>query len=147
MIANKTFLILHKFIVPILQSMPPPPMEADVTTDTSTFIASTTIDAQPSNQQMTRRVGKVGGDEIADKEIRRDSKGFENFDDYFESDGNDSTITSGDKTNEITNESVEEETTEIAKETQSSEKGMNLLYTIILNLLLPFNHSTVIKIA
>ena len=104
--------------------MPPPPMEADVTTDTSTFIASTTIDAQPG-QQMTRRVGKVGGDEVSEKEIRRDSKGFENFDDYFESDGNDSTITSGDKTNEITNESIEEESTEIAKETESSEKGMN----------------------
>ena len=56
---------------------------------------------------MTRRVGKVGGDEVSDKEIRRDSKGFENFDDYFaESDGNDSTIQS---TGEKTSESVQEE--------------------------------------
>ena len=35
------------------------------------------------------------------KDVRRDSKGFENFDDYFESDGNDTTInTAGEKTNE-----------------------------------------------
>ena len=36
------------------------------------------------------------------KEVRRDSKGFENFDDYFEeSDGNDTTVnTAGEKTND-----------------------------------------------
>ena len=40
------------------------------------------------------------------KELRRDSKGFENFDDYFDSDGNDTTInTAGEKT---IDESVEE---------------------------------------
>ena len=94
-----------------LQSMPPPPADANATTnDTSTFIASTTIGEAPqNNQQMARRVVKTGGAEdegSAAKEIRRDSKGFENFDDYFESDANDSTMTTGEKTND--DESLQE---------------------------------------
>ena len=56
---------------------------------------------------MTRRVaGKVEEENSGNgnnKEIRRDSKGFEDFDDYFDSDANDTTA--GDKTNEEEEES------------------------------------------
>ena len=60
---------------------------------------------------MARRAANVANDKpdagAPAKELRRDSRGFENFDDYFESDGNDSTInTAGEKTND---ESVEDD--------------------------------------
>ena len=97
--------------------MPPPPTDAANATsnDTSTFIASTTIGEAPqNNQQMARRVAKTGGtEEDSAKEIRRDSKGFENFDDYFESDANDSTMTTGEKTND---ESLQEDSESTPKE-------------------------------
>ena len=62
---------------------------------------------------MTRRVAKVGADEEnSGKEIRRDSKGFEDFDDYFDSDANDTTA--GDKTNEES--SVQDDSVESVEE-------------------------------
>ena len=111
------------------QSMPPPPADANATTnDTSTFIASTTIGEAPqNNQQMARRVVKTGGAEeegSAAKEIRRDSKGFENFDDYFESDANDSTMTTGEKTND--DESLQE-----ADQQESAPKEPNAFTTSV----------------
>ena len=89
-----------------------PPKEADVTNDTSTFIAATTDETLggAGNQLMARRAAAANTaddkEQAPAKELRRDSKGFENFDDYFDSDGNDTTInTAGDKT---IDESVEE---------------------------------------
>ena len=64
---------------------------------------------------MTRRVAKGGADEENSgngKEIRRDSKGFEDFDDYFDSDANDTTA--GDKTNEES--SVQDDSVESVEE-------------------------------
>ena len=85
-----------------------------MTTDTSTFIAATTDETIAGNQHMTRRAPNAGEkqDQAPAKEIRRDSKGFENFDDYFDSDANDTTMNTeaGEKTNddsEITAEDVE----------------------------------------
>ena len=96
------------------QSAPPSDSEAktaDLTTDTSTFIAASTDETIAGNKHITRRVPIAGDkqDQAPTKEIRRDSKGFENFDDYFDSDGNDTTIsTAGDKTSEIAVEEQEE---------------------------------------
>ena len=72
---------------------------------------------------MTRRVAKGGTEEENSgngKEIRRDSKGFEDFDDYFDSDANDTTA--GDKTNE---ESVQDDSVESVEEPvkEPTEKG------------------------
>ena len=57
---------------------------------------------------MTRRVVTNDNPGVPSKDLKRDSKGFEDFDDYFESSGNDSTInTVGEKTNEsMGNDSV-----------------------------------------
>ena len=76
---------------------------------------------------MTRRVAKGGADEENSgngKEIRRDSKGFEDFDDYFDSDANDTTA--GDKTNEessVQDDSVESVEEQPAQKEPESEKA------------------------
>ena len=59
------------------------------------------------------------------KEVRRDSKGFENFDDYFEeSDGNDTTVnTAGEKTND---ESIgDDSATEVKKVIEVLKNSFN----------------------
>merc|ERR1712223_34209 len=80
----------------------------------------------------TRRVAKGGADEENSgngKEIRRDSKGFEDFDDYFDSDANDTTA--GDKTNEESSvqddsvESVEEQPAAKEPEPEKAVKKKN----------------------
>ena len=81
------------------------PKEVEISTnDTSTFIAATSDETLGAgNQLMARRAANVAEKpDTLTKEVRRDSKGFENFDDYFEeSDGNDTTVnTAGEKTNE-----------------------------------------------
>ena len=56
---------------------------------------------------MARRVVTNDNPGVPSKDLKRDSKGFEDFDDYFESSGNDSTInTVGEKTND---ESMEDD--------------------------------------
>ena len=76
---------------------------------------------------MTRRVAKGGADEENSgngKEIRRDSKGFEDFDDYFDSDANDTTA--GDKTNEessVQDDSVESVEEQPAQKEPEPEKA------------------------
>ena len=76
---------------------------------------------------MTRRVAKGGVDEENSgngKEIRRDSKGFEDFDDYFDSDANDTTA--GDKTNEessVQDDSVESVEEQPAQKEPEPEKA------------------------
>merc|ERR1712228_127176 len=92
-------------IVPVVARKSAPPKEADVTNDTSTFIAATTDETLggAGNQLMARRAAAANTaddkEQAPAKELRRDSKGFENFDDYFDSDGNDTTInTAGEKT-------------------------------------------------
>ena len=94
------------------------------TADTSTFIAATTDETITGvNPVITRRAPNAGGatekhDEQPGKEIRRDSKGFENFDDYFDSDGNDTTMnTAGEKTNDDS-----EITAEVQEAAENQEK-------------------------
>merc|ERR1712223_971393 len=70
----------------------------------------------------TRRVAKGGADEENSgngKEIRRDSKGFEDFDDYFDSDANDTTA--GDKTNEES--SVQDDSVESVEEQPAQKEA------------------------
>lgn len=71
---------------------------------------------------MTRRAPNDKGEPSAApvKEVRRDSKGFEDFDDYFESDGNDTTINT--VAGEKTNDSVEEEDSTATPEEATEEQ-------------------------
>jgi hypothetical protein len=91
-----------------------------VTKDTSTFIAASVDEtiAHPSAPLLSRRVANIAASTASaaaskstpTKEIRRDSKGFENFDDYFsDSEANETTMmASGEKT--ANNEEVEGQT-------------------------------------
>ena len=102
-----------KKIIVIFNFQSAPPKEAEITNDTSTFIAATTDETLGGNQLMARRVVTNDNPGVPSKDLKRDSKGFEDFDDYFESSGNDSTInTVGEKTND---ESMEDDSvTEVA---------------------------------
>ena len=96
------YLVPHDLFNSFFQSAP---KEVEISTnDTSTFIAATSDETLGAgNQLMARRAANVAEKpDTLTKEVRRDSKGFENFDDYFEeSDGNDTTInTAGEKTND-----------------------------------------------
>ena len=97
-----------------------------MTTDTSTFIAATTDETIAGNQHMTRRAPNAGEkqDQAPAKEIRRDSKGFENFDDYFDSDGNDTTMNTeaGEKTNDDSEITAEVEEDPAADNSSQEEK-------------------------
>jgi len=110
------------------------PKEVEISTnDTSTFIAATSDETLGAgNQLMARRAANIAEKpDTPTKEVRRDSKGFENFDDYFEeSDGNDTTVnTAGEKTND---ESVGDDsaTEPPQKETAATEEGDGFSSTV-----------------
>ncbi len=100
------------------------------TNDTSTFIAASSDETISGNGQLKARRAVPTTDKAekqADppKDVRRDSKGFENFDDYFESDGNDTTMNSAADPAEKTAEADESmETEEAVKEPEAPLKSV-----------------------
>lgn len=115
-----------------------------MTSDTSTFIAATSDMTLGANPLTARRAANAGDKpaiattQAQQKEIRRDSKGFENFDDYFDSDVNDSTVTQdGDEEEEATaeksaqnDEAVEQEEEAAAADNDEEATDENAFNTV-----------------